>query len=38
MLALVTPAHVAGAVTIRVRQAAADVNASTFLLGFVLRA
>jgi hypothetical protein len=38
MLALVTPAHGAGAGTIRARQAAADVNSSTFLLGFVLRA
>jgi hypothetical protein len=38
MLALVTPAHEAGAGTIRARRAAAVVNSSKVLLGFVLRA
>jgi hypothetical protein len=36
MLALVTPAHGAGAGTIRVRQAAADMNSSAVQLGLVL--
>jgi hypothetical protein len=38
MLQIITPVDGAGAVTIRVHRAAADLNSSAVLLGFVFRA